>query len=178
MNGVNIKGKGVIQGPSDFIDGQAVTLKAVPAEGYAFKGWTIGDAFYTANPLTFTVGPEEVCAEFYISVATYLRGMVGFELDSKVLLSIHIRRGVDPDTDVLAVSKRALDLALADIYMWRVTGPSAMTGAEDSDGGWRHKDSGWELNESEKRTLIQFANSLYTKYGEKPQGSVIRIINL
>jgi uncharacterized repeat protein (TIGR02543 family) len=50
---VTILGQGEVSGSGNHSINQSVTLKATPAQGYEFKGWS-GDLAGSQNPLTFT----------------------------------------------------------------------------------------------------------------------------
>ena len=50
---VSILGQGEVSGTGNYSNNQSVTLKATPAQGYEFKGWS-GDLAGSQNPLTFT----------------------------------------------------------------------------------------------------------------------------
>lgn len=177
MLNVNIQGKGEVSG-STLIVGSEATLSATPADGYSFKGWIVDGMLVVDNPFVFQVETLPITALFYVSVASYLRGLVGFEVDDNVLRSIHIKRGVDPDSDVASVEPSKLELAEADIYVWRASVASSVIGEENSDNGWKHKAGGWEMSVSDKRHYMSMANNLYRKNGEALRGSILRIFNL
>lgn len=72
------------QPPGGYAPGTVITVSAVPAEGYAFGGWS-GDVSGSENPLTITVdGPKNIAANFLEQGSFPWRwfaiGVVGFLL--------------------------------------------------------------------------------------------------
>ena len=51
---VNILGEGSVEGQGNYKTGTEATLKAIPQQGYEFKGWS-GDLAGKENPISFTV---------------------------------------------------------------------------------------------------------------------------
>ena len=115
-----------------------------------------------------------------LTIENYLRGKVGFEIPDNALLSIFADRGLEKGQLIEGVEKRTLDLATADLYMYCASTPSVKGSTEDSHGGWKHKDGGWESSAYDKRNLRQMANDIYAKYGENStaKSGTFKIIQL
>ena len=60
------EGAGTVSGQGDYLPGAEATLEAVPAEGYVFRDWRIGNEVVSSvNPYTFTVaGATHLTAMF------------------------------------------------------------------------------------------------------------------
>ena len=101
-----------------------------------------------------------------LTIEKYLKGKVGINIPDDALLTIFADRGLNIGDIVSGVERRTLDLATADLYMYCASTPSIKGATEDSHGGWKHKDGGWESSAFDKRYLRQMANDIYTKYGE------------
>ena len=57
-------------------------------------------------------------------------------------------------------------------------GTSSKNDTEDSDGGWKHKEGGWQTSAYDKRQLREMAKELYEKWDEEVvKGTKIRIVN-
>ena len=102
-----------------------------------------------------------------LTIERYLRGKVGFEVPDNALESIFADRNILMGDVVENLDRRTLDLATADLYMYCASTPSVKGSTEDSHGGWKHKEGGWESSAYDKRNLRQMANEIYSQYGEK-----------
>jgi hypothetical protein len=100
-------------------------------------------------------------------IEDYLRGKVGFSVPDNALETIFADRGITKGDPIWVFDKKTLDLATADLYMYCASTPSVKGSTEDSHGGWKHKDGGWESSAYDKRNLRQMANEIYAYYGEK-----------
>lgn len=113
-----------------------------------------------------------------MTIEDFLRGAVDYEINDNALKRILVKRQIASESSVSSLSERELDLATADVYMWCASTPSMKNATEDSDGGWKHKEGGWQTSAYDKRQLREMANSLYEKWDETPvKASKIRIIN-
>lgn len=101
-----------------------------------------------------------------LTIENYLRGKVGFDVPDNALNTIFADRGLVMGEPVSDIEKRVLDLATADLYMYCASTPSVKGSTEDSHGGWKHKEGGWESSAYDKRNLRQMANDIYARYGE------------
>ena len=110
-----------------------------------------------------------------IPVEAYLRGCVGYTISDEALLSIFIKRGVEPQTTALALSIKTLDLCKADLYIYCAALPNVTPTIEDADAGWRHKEGGFQKGVTDNGRLIQMAKEIYRKYGEEVAKSTIRM---
>lgn len=110
-------------------------------------------------------------------VESYLRGRVAYAVTDEAILSILIDRGVPSGASVESLSRKDLDLCTADLYMWCATLPSVTASVEDADAGWRHKEGGSQITDSDKSRLIRMANDIYVRYGEKAKGSGFKMIS-
>lgn len=97
----------------------------------------------------------------------YLAGSVNFPVPEEALVSIMIKRGVDPDTPYSEVEEKLRDLLYADLLVWAAMGVSRLGAVSDSDNGWSHSDGGYTLSESDKKRLLAEANGIYDKYDEE-----------
>lgn len=102
-----------------------------------------------------------------LAIEQYLRGKVGFDIPDAALASIFADRAINQGDLVSNLDRKTLDLATADLYMYCASTPSVKGSTEDSHGGWKHKEGGWESSAYDKRNLRQMANDIYAKYGEK-----------
>lgn len=102
-----------------------------------------------------------------LTIEKYLRGKVGFDIPDNALETIFIDRGIMMGDIVGYIDRKTLDLATADLYMYCASTPSVKGSTEDSHGGWKHKEGGWESSAYDKRNLRQMANEIYSRYGEK-----------
>lgn len=133
---------------------------------------------------------DYIGGDYDLTVEDYLTGVTAYEVPEKALRVILLRRclnGKTPISDLLvimddngvAVGCRALDLATADIYMWCASTPSVKNDTEDADGGWKHREGGWQASAYDKRELRKMAKDLYDKWGETSNvNSKMRIVNL
>ena len=124
-----------------------------------------------------------------LTVEEYLRGVTAYEIPENAMTVAMMRRGLcrtasasellkAVDKNGLEVGLKALELATADIYMWCASAPSVKNDTEDSDGGWKHKEGGWQTSAYDKRQLRQLAKDLYEKWGETVNvNSKMRILN-
>jgi hypothetical protein len=120
-----------------------------------------------------------------ITMQEYLKGVTAYDIADSALVTISVKRGFDlltpfeeiknlPDNEGL----KLIDLATADLYMWCASTPSTRNDTEDSDGGWKHKQGGWQTSAYDKRQLRAMAKELYEKWGETiTKASTVRIVN-
>jgi len=111
------------------------------------------------------------------TIESYLRSMVDYEISDDTIATILYKRAITSATLISDVSEQSADLALADLYMRCSIKPTSFTGAQDSDGGWSHKDSTITMSNADRRGLIVLANDIYRKYGE-PTKADIKLVNL
>lgn len=112
-----------------------------------------------------------------LPVEGYLRGTVGYQVGDDVLGAILFRRKVPAGSMAAALSVRQLDLCTADLYLWCASCPGTRNNAEDSDGGWKHVEAGWQASASDKIQLRAMAREMYEKWGEKlPGKNIMRIV--
>lgn len=178
---VNISGNGTVEGGVNYTSGSIAILNAIPNVGWSFKCFQINGSTYTDNPYSLTVGTEDITATavFYVSFEDYIKGLLGFEISELALNTIRIKRGIDYATDVSTLSIRVLELSEADAIKWYVSSPTNYTGSKDSDGGWSHQDASSSLSESDRKSLMNRASMLYSKWGEQNgYGVNAKIINL
>lgn len=114
-----------------------------------------------------------------LSLAEYLAGFIALDIDEGAIRSIAYKRGVEyPCEDVSLLTEKEIDLCLADLYMYCATFPSVRNNVEDSDGGWKHTEGGWQISVNDKKNYRAMAKRLYEKWGETLPKSSIVIINL
>jgi len=113
---ITIKGNGNVD---KVVDGNSTTLTAKPSDGWNFKYFQIGSDEIKDNPYSFeAVGEVEVLATFYMSIVSYLKGKVGFEIPDSSLDSILADRGINADTDISDLTVEQRELFYADVLMW------------------------------------------------------------
>lgn len=124
-----------------------------------------------------------------LTIEDYLKGVTAYEIAENALRVVLVKRGVSrkalvselltlTDENGVQIGQRTLDLATADIYMWCASTPSVKNDTEDSDGGWKHKEGGWQTSAYDKRELRAMAKELYDKWGEVSNiNSKMRIVN-
>lgn len=110
-----------------------------------------------------------------LPVEVFLRGCVGYSVTDEALMSIFVKRGVEPGTPATSLPVKTLELCKADLYVYCATLPSTTSTVEDADAGWRHKEGGTQKSVSDTARLIQMANVIYEKYGEATYKSTIKM---
>lgn len=114
-----------------------------------------------------------------MTIESYLRGLVGFDITDEALNSILFDRNVFTDTDVLTLTRKQKDLLYADMLMWAATMPSSYTGIKESDAGWTYTEGSSTLLKSDKERFEEIANNIYDRYDDSRKAQTdIRIINL
>lgn len=114
-----------------------------------------------------------------MTIESYLRGRVGFDVTDDALASILSDRDIDADSDDKDLSKKQKELLYADLLYWAATRPSSYTGSKESDGGWSHTEGSSTLLKSDKERFEEIANNIYDRYDDDRKAqSDIRIINL
>lgn len=111
-------------------------------------------------------------------IEEYLRGVVSYQVADNALNSILFKRKIAAGEMASALTEKQLDLCTADLYLWCATTPSTQNNTEDSDGGWKHVEGGWQTSAYDKRELRAMAKELYEKWGEKMPGkSKMKIVH-
>lgn len=114
-----------------------------------------------------------------MTIESYLRGLVGFDITDEALESILFDRDVSSDTDITTLTRKQKDLLYADMLMWAATRPSSYTGTKESDGGWSRTEGSSTLLKSDKERFEELANNIYDRYDDDRKAqSDIRIIKL
>lgn len=107
-------------------------------------------------------------------IGQYLRGFFAIDLTDATLASVLLRRGVSADAFIEDVSDKDRDVCLADLYIYMSTAPSVKNNTEDSDGGWKHTEGGYQIAVADKRAFRAMAKRLYAKWGENmPMDSIV-----
>ena len=111
-------------------------------------------------------------------IEEYLRGVVGYQIADNALNSILFKRKIAAEAMASSLTEKQLDLCTADLYLWRAATPSTQNITEDSDGGWKHVEGGWQTSAFDKRELRAMAKELYEKWGENMPGkSKMKIVH-
>lgn len=112
-------------------------------------------------------------------IEEYLRGVVGYQIANNALNSILFKRKIAAGAMASTLTEKQLDLCTADLYLWcAATTPSTQNNTEDSDGGWKHIEGGWQTSAFDKRELRAMAKELYEKWGENMPGkSKMKIVH-
>lgn len=114
-----------------------------------------------------------------MTIESYLRGLVGFDITDEALESILFDRNIIANTDAATLTRKHKDLLYADTLMWAATKPSSYTGTKESDGGWSYTAGSSTLLKSDKERFEEIANSIYDRYDDERKAQTdIRIINL
>lgn len=109
-----------------------------------------------------------------LTIEDYLRGMVPADLPERALASIFAKRGIEAGTAAGTLDEKLRDLSLADVYVYVSAMPSVRNNTEDSDGGWKHTEGGYQMTVSDKRALRALARRLLEKWGERlPIGTIV-----
>ena len=103
-----------------------------------------------------------------ITIEDYLLGKTGYDIDSDALKSIYVDRGIPSgDTPVADIDQKTRDLSTADLYLRCAATPGSSTSIKEKDGDWSHEVTGQKSDAWGKGKLIDLANQLYAKWGEK-----------
>ena len=109
-------------------------------------------------------------------IEEYLRGVVGYQIADNALNSILFKRKIAAEAMASSLTEKQLDLCTA--YLWCAATPSTQNNTEDSDGGWKHVEGGWQTSAFDKRELRAMAKELYEKWGENMPGkSKMKIVH-
>lgn len=162
---VVIIGDGVVTGAGTHSMGDEVSLLATPS---SFSHFLRGEEIITTNPYVFEAPDSdvEISAVFIVSLESYLKASVGFNLPDAALMKIRVDRGLAIGLDVSTLSQQVRDLCFADCLMYGVNSPSQVQGAKDSDFGYSHQEASGTLSITDKRLIRAQANAIYKKYGE------------
>ena len=162
---VTTTGDGVVTGGGTHSMGDQVTLTATPS---SFSCFLLDGEVILDNPYVFTAPDTDVSisAVFIVTIESYLRASVGFEISDAALMKIRIDRSIAIKTDVTTMSPMVKELAYADCLMFGVNSPSQIQGAKDSDNGWSHQSASSTLSITDKRLMRTQARSIYKKWGE------------
>lgn len=111
-------------------------------------------------------------------IEEYLRGVVGYQIADNALNSILFKRKIAAEAMASSLTEKQLDLCTADLYLRCAATPSTQNNTEDSDGGWKHVEGGWQTSAFDKRELRAMAKELYEKWGENMPGkSKMKIVH-
>ncbi len=113
-----------------------------------------------------------------VELATYIRGLVSFDVPDIAINSIRIKRGIPKEVDVTTLNKKTLELVRADVLMWASTSYSVYSGTKESDGGWSSQEASKTITASDKKRFAEEARSIYFAYGDNDVSGSIVITNL
>lgn len=113
-----------------------------------------------------------------MTIEVYLKYKTGYSITDEAISTILEDRGVAAGTEVSSLSEQDKELCCADLYMYCATAPTIMNGKEDSHGGWKHRESGYQSSAGDKNRLIIMADNIYKKYGLKPSTATFKIVKL
>ena len=123
-------GQGSVSGVGTLEEGEAVVLKAKPADGWVFQNWQWGDNWdrkvSSANPYTFAVEAEDI--NF---TATFVQPVTGIEMTSAA--SVKPGETVELAGTALSDNPTAWSGAVKWTYL---SGPNAGMEADGSEGLW------------------------------------------
>lgn len=177
---INISGAGSSVGAGEYSTGTSVSILGVPATGNVFKYFIIDGAQIITNPYIFTAGDSDVIVScvFYTPFEQYIQGATSFDIPDLTLNNIRLTRGVTLGQDTAELSKKTLELSLADALMYGASRPSSVGGSKDSDGGWSHTDGSVTISNSDRIFLRTRALDIYKSYGENSGSTGITLTNL
>lgn len=102
-----------------------------------------------------------------MTIKAYLQGITDYPISEEAILTILDDRKVEEILPTEHLEKSTKELLKADVYSFCANNmPSIKGGVEDSHGGWKHRDGGWQCSEADRRTLRKMANRIYSEYGE------------
>lgn len=161
---VTITGDGQVSGAGVHSMGDEVTLTATPS---SFSHFLLDSEVILDNPYVFIAPNTDVSisAVFIVTIESYLRASVGFEISDAALMKIRVDRSIALGTDVTTMTLEAKELAYADCLMYGVNSPSQVQGAKEGDFGWSHQAGSSTLSITDKRLMREQANAIYRKYG-------------
>ena len=120
-----------------------------------------------------------------LTIESYLRGKVGYEIPDNAIASILTDRGIPESSDVTSLSDDASEntklreLCTADLYLYCASTPSTISSHREQDGGWTLESGGTQHSAYDARQLRAMAQSIYDKYGETTSTTnYIKIVNL
>nr|DAG54177.1 MAG TPA: hypothetical protein [Caudoviricetes sp.] len=111
------------------------------------------------------------------TIRQYMEGASPVALSNETVLNILSERGIDLDTPLADVTKKDKLLLKADVLAACATSPTTSRSVEDADGTWKHKESGGEVSDKDKRLWLSIANSIYDQFGELRVGTPSLRIN-
>lgn len=113
------------------------------------------------------MGTEE---ENTYTVQDHLAAQFKFDIPKAALKAKLIDRDLEPETEYTAdfrndgESMKKFSLAYADMIKWFVLGMSKKNNSSDSDNGWTHSGGGYEIDDTDRKLLIDEANAIYKKF--------------
>lgn len=110
-------------------------------------------------------------------IEDYLKGKAGFNVPDSMISAVMIDGGIPRGTYVSDLDQRTRELLLADLLYSAITIPSRTGSAEDSDGGWKHKEAEVEFTATDKKIMLQRANELRARWGLNKIGAAKITIN-
>lgn len=109
-------------------------------------------------------------------IEAYLKDLTAFDITDGAIENVLIEAGVAPETKVSELTAKQKDLCKAYTYLWCASTPSVTGSVEDSDGGWRHKESGKQSSAYDKRLMRQMGLDLLKKHGISAGQSTLRLV--
>ncbi|MEG1684575.1 MAG: hypothetical protein RR319_01320 [Bacteroides sp.] len=116
-----------------------------------------------------------------LTIGEYLRSRIAFEIGNSTLENLCTYRQVIVSEDVNKISIEKQELCYADILSWASTSPSSITGAKDSDAGWKHDEESKTLSITDKKDMRAEALSIYKMYNDsryKSSNGLTKIFDL
>lgn len=100
------------------------------------------------------------------TIEQYVRGIVNMDIGDESIANILLDRNLKADDPASGLDTKTKMLLKADVYMVCANMPSVRSSVEDADGNWRHKESGGQITDENKRFWKEQAISIYKMYGE------------
>lgn len=178
---ISVEGEGSTSGAGTYSNGDRVSVKATPVPGNAFMFWQRNNITVTDNPYVFQVNDNfdvELKAIFFVTIESYLRASVGFQVPDATLTKIRIDRGIKHNENIQNVSEMLRELSYADLLMWGANSPSEVQGAKNSDFGWSSQEASSTMSITDKKRMSAEAKAIYRRYNDKVSAPSIKMISI
>lgn len=97
----------------------------------------------------------------------YLQGLVSMiNVPAESIRSLLIQCNMASGLDVNMLDEKTRDLITARFYVWcATTMPYSKNNTDDSDGGWKHTEGGYQMITDQLKWMLRQAKGLYRKWG-------------
>lgn len=100
------------------------------------------------------------------TIEQYLQGLVSMlSVPEDSIKSVLIQCGLTTGIKVCCLDEKSLDLVTARFLVWCATMmPYSKNNSDDSDGGWKHTEGGYQMINDQQRWMLARAKGLYRKW--------------